>query len=327
MHFLSRLNARGAFAAMAVCLGMASVAPAAGAAYPERPIQMILGYPPGGSADAVARPLSLLLSKNLGVPVVVEYRPGAGSAIGTQAVARAAPDGYTVGLVLAAHAINPSLYKLAYDTDKDFTPVGKVASLPLALYVNSQFPAKTVGELIAYAKANPGKVSMASSGNGNTSHLAIELFASSAGVEVLHVPYRGGGPAQTATMGGEVSGLFDGPHSLQMVDTGRVRVLGFASAERLALAPDVPTIAEAGLPGFGVSGWYGLLAPANTPRDVVTRLNTALNEVLRGPEFAKLVEPLGYIVTPSTPQEFGDYIVEERERWAKVIRDANIKLD
>lgn len=326
MTLLHKFKTGGVLAAMT--LGLAAVSAAAHAEYPERPIQLIVGYPPGGSADVVARPLSVLLSKKLGVPIVVENRPGAGSSIGTQAVARANPDGYTVGLVLAAHAINPSLYKnLPYNTEKDFAPVGKIADLPMALYVNSQFPAKTVGELIAYAKANPGKVTLASSGNGNTTHLAIELFATSAGIDLLHVPYKGGGPAQTAALGGEVSGLFDGPHSLNMVQSGRVRVLGFASKDRLSLAPEVPTISEAGLPGFQVSGWYGLVAPAGTPQPVIDKLNSALNEVLKGADFPKTVEPLGYIVTPSTPAEFGTFVTDETARWKKVIQDANIKLD
>ncbi|SAI65865.1 lipoprotein [Bordetella ansorpii] len=296
------------------------------AAFPERPIQLILGYPPGGSADAIARPLSVLLTKYLGQSVVVEYKPGAGAIIGTQSVARATPDGYTLGFVLAAHAINPSLYKLPYDTAKDFTSIGKVASLPLALYVNSNFPVKTVQEFIDYARKKPGEISMASSGNGNTSHLAIELFGATAGVKVLHVPYKGGGPAQAALMGAQVQGLFDGPYSMNMVTTGRARLLAFASKERLSIAPQVPTIAET-LPGFEVSGWYGMVAPAGTPADVVEILNAAMRKAVADPKFKELVEPLGYVIEPSSPQAFTQFVADEQARWGKVIRDAGIKLD
>ncbi|WP_233235027.1 tripartite tricarboxylate transporter substrate binding protein [Bordetella sp. LUAb4] len=319
------------FSIKALCasLAFASVLAAAPtlAAYPDRPVQMVIGYPPGGSADAVARPLSVLLSKYLEQSVVVEYKAGAGAIIGTQTVARANPDGYTVGLVLAAHAINPSLYKLPYDTAKDFTPIGKVASLPLALYVNSKFPVKTVQEFIDYAKKKPGEVSMASSGNGNTSHLAIELLSSMAGIRVLHVPFKGGGPAQSALMGAQVDGLFDGPYSMNMVTTGRARLLGFASKERLSIAPEIPTIAESGVPNFEVSGWYGLIGPAGMPKEVVAKLNDAMRKAVADPKFKEIVEPLGYVIEPSSPEEFGAYVAQEQARWSDVIRKANIKLD
>ena len=314
---------------LALAATLSAAAPAVGLAadFPQRPIQMIIGYPPGGSADSIGRPLATLLAKRLGVPVVVEYKPGAGGIVATQYVARSAPDGYTLGLVLASHAINPSLYdKLPYDSVRDFTPVAMVGKLPLMLYTNPGFPAKTVQELVEYARAKPGSVTFASAGNGNTSHLAMELLADRAGIKVLHVPYKGSGPAKVAAMAGEVSAMFDGPESLKLVEGGKLRALAFAGEQRSQLAPDVPTMAESGLDGVEVSGWYGLLAPAGTPADVVDTLNEAVVDTLRDPEFKKVVEPLGYIPSPSTPDEFMAYVRQEAERWAGVIARAGIKL-
>jgi len=311
-------------------LGAAALALAAtahAAPFPERPVEMIIPYPPGGTADAVARPLSAVLQEKLGVPVVVSYKPGAGGAIATQYVARAKPDGYTMVMVLAAHAINPSLYaNLPYDSVKDFTSISMVAKLPLVLYTNPKFPAKTVPEFIRYAKEHPGRLSVGSAGNGNTSHLATELFATMAGVKLLHVPYKGGGPSVVAAMGGEVDAVFAGPDSLHLAQAGRLHLVAVTSPQRLALTPDTPTVQEAGLDGYEVQGWYGLLAPAGTPDDVVAVLNKAVSESLADPKFVKTVSDLGYIPAPSTPAGFMDYIRQETQRWAKVIKDAGIKL-
>ncbi|CAM3585309.1 MFS transporter [Bordetella sputigena] len=295
--------------------------------FPDHPVELIIPYPPGGTADAVARPLSAVLQEKLGVPIVVSYKAGAGSVIGTQYVARAKPDGYTLVMVLAAHAINPSLYpNLPYDSVKDFSSIGMVAKLPLVLYTSPKFPAKTVPEIIQYAKEHPGSLSVASAGNGNTSHLATELFATTAGVKLLHVPYKGGGPSVTAAMGGEVNAVFAGPDSLHLAKAGRLNVVAVTSPQRVALMPDVPTVQEAGLKGFEVQGWYGLLAPAGTPPDVVAKLNKALNDSVKDPKFVKTVEELGYIPSSSTPDGFMDYIKQETARWAKVVKDADIKL-
>lgn len=311
-----------------VAAGLAfAVAGAAAADYPSRPITIEIPYPPGGTADSVARPLSVELGKRLGVPVILDYKAGAGGAIATQFVAKANPDGYTLVMVLAAHAINPSLYKnLPYDSIKDFTPISMVAKLPLVLYSNPKSGPKTVPELIAYAKKNPGQLSYGSAGSGNTSHLAGELFASTAGVQMLHVPYKGGGPSITAAVGGEIPTVFAGPDSLGMARSGRLHVLAVTSPERSPLIPDVPAIAET-LKGFEVYGWYGLLAPANTPTAVVQKLNTEINATLKSAEFKKLVEPLGYIPTGSTPAEFGSFVQTETKRWGEVIRKADIKLE
>ncbi|WP_454721989.1 MULTISPECIES: Bug family tripartite tricarboxylate transporter substrate binding protein [Cupriavidus] len=301
---------------------------AGAAAFPDRPVELIIPYPPGGTADVVARPLSAGLQKYLGVPVVVQYKAGASGAIATQYVARATPDGYTLVMVLAAHAINPSLYSsLPYDSVKDFKPVSMVAKLPLVLYTNPKFGPKTIPEFIHYAKEHPGAVSVASAGNGNTSHLALELFSNMAGVKLLHVPYKGGGPSIAAAMGGEVNAVFAGPDSLNQAQAGRLRALAVTSATRLALTPNTPTVQEGGLKGYEVQGWYGLLAPAGTPDNVVAVLNKAVADTLADPQFRKTVGDLGYIPAPSTPPAFMDYIKQEMARWAKVVKDANIKLE
>ena len=316
------------FRRIALAAGLALTASAALAAdYPNRPITIEIPYPPGGTADSVARPLVVELGKRLGVPVILDYKAGAGGAIATQFVAKAAPDGYTLVMVLAAHAINPSLYKsLPYDSAKDFAPVSMVAKLPLVLYSNPKFGPKTVPELIEYAKKNPGQLSFGSAGSGNTSHLAGELFASTAGIKMLHVPYKGGGPSITAAVGGEIPTVFAGPDSLGMARGGRLHPVAVTSLERSPLIPDVPAIAET-LKGFEVYGWYGILAPAKTPPAVVSKLNTEINATLKDPEFRKLVEPLGYIPTGSSPEEFGRYVQTETKRWAGVIDKAGIKLE
>ena len=316
------------FRRIALAAGLALTASAALAAdYPNRPITIEIPYPPGGTADSVARPLAVELGKRLGVPVILDYKAGAGGAIATQFVAKAAPDGYTLVMVLAAHAINPSLYKsLPYDSVKDFAPVSMVAKLPLVLYSNPKFGPKTVPELIEYAKKNPGQLSFGSAGSGNTSHLAGELFASTAGVKMLHVPYKGGGPSITAAVGGEIPTVFAGPDSLGMARGGRLHPVAVTSLERSPLIPDVPAIAET-LKGFEVYGWYGILAPAKTPPAVVSKLNSEINATLKDPEFRKLVEPLGYIPTGSSPEEFGRYVQTETKRWAGVIDKAGIKLE
>lgn len=300
---------------------------AAFAAFPDHAVELIIPYPPGGTADAVGRPLAAGMQKRLGVPVVVQYKAGASGTIATQYAARAKPDGYTLIMVLAAHAINPSLYpNLPYDSVKDFTPVSMVAKLPLVLYTNPKFPPKTVQEFIDYAKSHPGAVSVGSAGNGNTSHLALELFNNMAGVKLLHVPYKGGGPSITAAMGGEVNAVFAGPDTLHLAQAGRLHPLAVTSPQRLALTPNTPTVQESGLKGYEVQGWYGLLAPAGTPDDVVKVLHKSVSDTLADPEFAKTVEALGYIPSPSTPAGFMDYIKEEMARWSKVVKDADIKL-
>lgn len=307
--------------------GLALVALSATAAYPERPITLIIPYPPGGTADAVARPLSAHLSKRLGAPVILEYKSGASGTIATQYVAKAKPDGHTLLLTLAAHAINPSLYaSLPYDPVKDFSPVSMIARVPLVLYSNPNFGPKSVAELQEYARQNDGQLTFASAGNGNSSHLTAELFNAAAGTKMLHVPYRGGSPSVTAAIGGEVPLVFAGPDAMQMVQAGRLNAIAMTTPQRAAFAPDVPTVAET-LEGFEVQNWYGVLAPANTPAPVVDRLNTEIAKTLEDPEFRKLVEPMGFLLGASTPAAFGEFLQSEIQRWGDVVRKADVKLE
>lgn len=311
-----------------VSVSIASLFAAATAfAFPDRPITLVIPFPPAGTADTVARPLATELSNRLKVPVILEYKPGAGSSIGTQYVARANPDGYTLLMVLASHAINPSLYpKLPFDAVKDFAPISLVARLPLVLYTNPGFPASTVPELIAYAKKNPGKVNIASAGNGLTTHLATVLFSAAAGINTQHIPYKGGGPSITAAMGGEVQAVFAGPDSYKFAQAGKLKMIAVAGKDRWPFAPEVPAISET-LKNFEVNGWYGIVAPAKTPSSIIRRLNEEIGAVLKDPAFQKLVGPLGYTLTPSSPIEFEAFINSEMKRWGDVIKKGDIKID
>ncbi|BDB24453.1 MFS transporter [Cupriavidus sp. TA19] len=302
---------------------------AAGAeTWPARPIQLLIPYPPGGSADLLARPVAAKLQEKLGQPVVLDYRPGAGGTIATQALARAKPDGYTLIMVLAAHAINASLYpKLPYDTRKDFAPVSLVANLPMILAGSSSLRANNVQELIAEAKANPGKLTFASAGNGNTGHLAGELFDSVAGIKMTHVPYKGSAQVVTAMLSGEVQLTFDSiSTTLPHVKSGKLRALAVTGSQRAAVAPDVPTLAEAGVPGISITGWYAVLAPAGTPQPVVDRLSTEIATVLRQPDLKATLATNGYEPVGSTPAALRTHIDAEINRWSKVVKDSGAQI-
>ncbi|QGS33505.1 tripartite tricarboxylate transporter substrate binding protein (plasmid) [Cupriavidus metallidurans] len=298
-------------------------------AWPSRPIQLLIPYPPGGSADLLARPLGAKLQERLGQPIVLDYRPGAGGTIATQALARSKPDGYTLIMVLAAHAINPSLYpKLPYDTRKDFAPVSLVANLPLILAGSPSLKARNVPELIAAAKAAPGTITFGSAGNGNTGHLAGELFDSMAGVKMTHVPYKGSAQVVNAMLAGDIQLTFDSiSTSMPQIRAGRMTALAVTSAKRAAMAPDVPTLAEAGVPGFDINGWYAILAPAGTPRAVVDKLSSEIAAVLTQPELRSQLAANGYEPVGSTPAALGAHIDAELVRWNKVVRDAGVKLE
>jgi len=297
--------------------------------FPARPVRLFIPYPPGGSAELLARPIAERLGEVWGQPVVLDFKAGAGGAIATDALAKSAPDGHALIMVLAAHAINPSLYpKLPYDTLKDFTPVVLAATLPLVLEVNPAVPARNVTELIALARAKPGSLNFASAGNGNTSHLTGELFKTTAGVEIQHVPYKGSGPAVVALMGGEVQMMFDSlSSSLAQIQAGKLRPLAVASRARSAALPNVPTIAESGLPGFVVEGWYGILAPAGTPKALVARISRDINDAMAHPETREKIVALGYEVLGGTPEQFDAHIRSEVTRWAKVVKDSGAKVD
>ena len=303
-------------------------APARSQAWPTRPVRIVVGYAPGGVNDLLARLVGPFLAEKLGQAFPVENRPGAASNIATEAVARAAPDGYTLLLVGSANAINATLYdKLSFDFAKDIVPVASLCSVPIALLVNPSVPAKTLPELIAYAKANPGKLSMASPGNGSPQHLAGELFKMMAGIDMVHIPYRGGGPAMTDLLSGQVQVSFGSvASSMQYIRSGQLRALGVTTTKRLDVLPDVQAIAEI-LPGYFAVGWYGLGAPTGTPAKVINRLNAAANAAIADPKIAARLAELGATPLPGTPAEFGKLMVEETERWAKVVKFSGAKPD
>lgn len=298
-------------------------------AWPERPIQLLIPYPPGGSTDLIARPLSAKLKDRLGQPIVLDYKPGAGGTLASNIAANAKPDGYTLIMVLAAHAINHSLYpKLPYDTRKDFTPVSLVANLPLLVAGSSKLKAGSVQELIAEAKANPGKIMFGSAGNGNTSHLAAELFSSVAGIKMTHVPYKGSAQMVTAMLAGEVDVVFDSAStSLPHVQSGKLRALAVTGDKRLPMIPDVPTMQEAGVPNFVVNGWYAIVAPAGTPASIVERLSREIAAVVKQPEFKSQLESGGYQLVGSTPAALATHIESEIQRWSKVVKESGARID
>lgn len=313
--------------------GLACTAPPiwaqAPTAWPDRPMQILIPYPPGGSTDLLARPLAQKLQERLGQPVTLDYKPGAGGTVATQALARAKPDGYTFIMVLAAHAINTSLYpKLPYDTRKDFAPVSLVANLPLLVSGSAALKARSVAELVVEAKAKPSSIMFASAGNGNTSHLAPEYFSSVAGIKMTHVPYKGSAPMVNAMLAGEVGLSFDSAStSLPHVLAGKLHPLAVTGDKRLPMLPDVPTMQEAGYPNFVVNGWYAILAPAGTPVPVVERMSQEIAAITALPDFRKQVEGVGYQVVGSTPAALGAHIEAEITRWAKVVKESGARID
>ena len=295
-------------------------------AYPSRPVHWIVGYTPGGGNDIFARLMGQWLQAQLGQPFVIENRPGAGSNIATEAVVNAPADGYTLLLANFANASNATLYdKLNFNFIRDIVPVTGIVRVPNIMLVNQSLPVKTVPEFIAYAKANPGKMSMASAGIGSTGHLAGELLKMMAGVDFLHVPYRGNAPALTDLLSGQVQILFASlPSSIEYVRTGKARGLAVTSAVRAATEPDLPAVAEF-VAGYEVSSWYGIGAPRNTPAEIVETLNKAVNAGLADPKVKKQLDDQGGIEMAGTPADFGKLIADETEKWAKVIKFAGIK--
>jgi tripartite-type tricarboxylate transporter receptor subunit TctC len=292
--------------------------------YPTRPVRLIVGVAAGGGTDIVARLISQWLSERLGQQFIVENRPGAGSNIATEVVVRAPPDGYTLLTVGAPAAINATLYydKLNFNFIRDIAPVAGIMRGPLVMLVNPAFPAKTVPEFIAYAKANPGKINMASGGNGTTPHVTGELFKMMTGVDMVHVPYRGAGPAITDLLGGQVQVLFDNP--IEHIRAGRLRALAVTTTTRSEALPDIPTLGEF-VPGYDASGWFGIGAPKDTPVQIIDRLNREINACLADPRMKARLTDLGGIVLSGSPADFGKHIAEETEKWAKVIKFAGIK--
>jgi tripartite-type tricarboxylate transporter receptor subunit TctC len=298
-------------------------------AYPSKPIRFIMPYPPGGSSEILARPISVELSKILGQQVIIDFKAGAGSTIGAEFVARSAPDGYNVVMMLSAHAINATLMpKLPYDTVKDFSSITLAATLPLVVVVNAQSSIRTINDLIAYAKTNPGKLNYASAGPGNTSHLSVEYFKSVVGLDITHVPYKGSGPAIVGLLGKEIDFMFDSlSSSLPQIQGGKFRAIAVTSPTRSKVLPDVPTVAESGVKGFDVTVWYSVLAAAGTPAPIVQKLNTEIIKAMRAPEVKARIEAAGYDIVGSTPAELDTFIKSEIVRWGKVVKDSGATIN
>jgi tripartite-type tricarboxylate transporter receptor subunit TctC len=296
--------------------------------YPTRPVRFVVGYPAGGATDILARLIGQRLSERLGQQFVIENKPGAGNNIGTQTVVDAAPDGYTVLLVNPANAINASLYAdLKFNFIRDIAPVAGFARVPNVMVVPPDFPAKSVVEFIAYAKANPGKVNMASSGNGTSIHLSGELFKAMTGVDMVHVPYRGSAPAVTDLLSGRVQVMFDNmPSSISHIKAGTLRVLAVTTATRSPELPDVPTVGET-VKGYEASAWFGMGAPKNTPPEIIARLNGEINAILEEPAIKARIAELGGISIAGSPADFGNIIAAETEKWQKVVKFANIRVE
>jgi tripartite-type tricarboxylate transporter receptor subunit TctC len=297
------------------------------AVYPERPITMVVTFAAGGSSDVLARAVAEAMSQDLGQQVVVDNRPGAGGHIGAEAVAHAAPDGYTILFgTNGTLGIGPALYKnLRYDPLHDLAPVGLLHKLPLLLIVNPQIHAQNLAELLIYARNNPGKLTFASAGVGSVSHLAGELFKEEAKIDILHVPYKGGGAAVTDLVSGRVSMMLETiPNALPLARNGQMWPIGVTTKERSSLAPEIPTLAEAGLPGFDVSAWTGLFVPAGTPAAIIDRLNAATRKILNDKKYVALIHTMGTDVVASTPQQFGMFVHDDVARWTKVIDNAGI---
>lgn len=319
---------------MVGALMIAALASAGGGAYadnyPSKPIKMIVPFPAGGTTDILARIVGQELTKAWGQQVIIENRPGAGGNIGADVVAKSAPDGYTLLMgTVGTHGINVSLYKkMPYDAVKDFAPVTLVAAVPNLLVVHPSVPAKSVKELIDYAKKNPGKLSFASSGNGTSIHLSGELFKSMTGVEMTHVPYKGSAPAITDLLGGQVDLMFDNmPSILPHVKNGKLRALAVTTATRSPAIPEIPTIAESGLPGYEASSWFGILAPAGTPQPIVTKLNKEIVRILHAPEIKERLSGQGAEPVGDTPEEFSAHIKSEIVKWAKVVKASGAHVD
>ena len=314
-----------------VALSLAIASPSISLAqnYPNRPIRMIVPFSPGGAADTPGRMLMQKVSEALGQQVVFDNRPGAGGTIGAEAVAKAAPDGYTLLLISNTHLISASLYKnLAYDAVTDFAPVLQFGDAPNVLVVNPSLPAKSVQELIALAKANPGSINYASSGNGSSQHLFAALFASMAGINMFHIPYKGSARATTELLSGEVKVGCPGiAGMMQYIKDGRLRALAVTGAKRSPELPDVPTIAEAGVKGYEASLWLGILGPAALPKDVIAKLNTVIGGIIKQPETQASLRKVGTEIVYRTPDEFGKFLRSEQQKWSKVVKEIGLKVN
>lgn len=312
------------------CIAGYTALPVLAQSYPAKAIRIVVPFPPTGAADLLTRALANKLSEELGQPVTADNRPGAGGNIGAEAVSRAAPDGYTLLMgAVTTHAVSMSLYNnLHYDIEKDLVPVSLVANVPHILVVTPSVPAKNLGELLTWLKAENGKVNFASQGNGTLSHLEFELLKSLGGFNANHIPYKGSAPALADLLSGRVEVLFDSiPSSLPMIQAGKLRGIAVSSSSRSPVLPDLPTLAESGLPGFTADSWFGLMAPAGTPKDVIAKLNAAVAKALDAPEVKAIITRQGGFVKGSSPAQMAEQIHGDREKWAKVVKTSGAKIE
>jgi tripartite-type tricarboxylate transporter receptor subunit TctC len=296
--------------------------------YPAKPVRIIVPFAPGGGSDLAGRLVAAKLTERMGAQFIVENRPGAGSNLGAEMAVKSPPDGYTLLLISASYTVNPSVYRLSFDPIHDITPIIQVSGGPYVVAVHPSVPANTLAEFIAYAKKEPGKLAYGSSGNGSIMHVASEYFLDSAKIKVLHVPYKGTGPAVQDTIGGQVQLVFGAvPVTLPHVKAGRLRALAVTTQKRIAAAPDLPTVEEVGFPGYEVTNWHGLVGPKGIPRDIVLRLNREIGEVVKGDEMKKNLVAEGLEPAGGTPERFGEILKNEMARWGKVVKQAGIKVD
>lgn len=323
-RFLRAILCRAALSLSAAVLA----APMAFAAFPDKPVKLVVPFAPGGGTDAIARALGVGMSQALGQPVIVDNKPGAGTIIGSDVVAKSAPDGYSVLVSTFVHAVNPSLMaKLPYDTQKAFAPVMLLARGPNVLVVRASSPYKSVAEVVAAARANPGKLTYASQGNGTSAHLAGEMFINLAKVQMTHIPYKGAGPALTDLLGGQVDMMFaTAAAASSQVAAGKLRAIGVTTPQRAQALKDVPAISET-VPGYAVESWYGLFVPAGTPADVIGKLNSAARKATEGAEFRRMLEPEGLTVSAGAPAELADFVGAETARWSRIVKENNVKAD
>jgi tripartite-type tricarboxylate transporter receptor subunit TctC len=297
--------------------------------FPTKPIRFFMPYPPGGSSDILARPIAHEMSKSLGQQVLIDYKPGGGSTIGADYIAKSAPDGHTLVMLLTAHAINATLMpKLPYDTVKDFSSITLAATLPLVVVVHAESNIGSLQELIAAAKANPGKLNYGSAGPGNTTHLAVEYFKSVVGVDIVHVPYKGSAPAIAGLLARDIDLMFDSlSSSLSQIKGGKFRALAVSTAKRSSVLPQVPTIQESGVPNFDISVWYGIFAAARTPAPIVQKLNSEVIKAMAAPDTRQRIEGYGYQIVGSTPEQLDAHVKNEIARWGKVIKESGAKFE
>jgi len=320
---------RAILAATFASLAMAISGLALAQGWPSRPIRYVVPFPPAGATDITARITADRITGPLGQPVIVENRPGAAGNVGTAMVAKAAPDGYTILQLTVAQSISQTLYtKLDYNLERDLEPVALIAMVPNVMEVNPSVPAHTVQEFIALAKSKPGQIFFASSGSGTSIHMSAEMFKMMTGVDIIHVPYKGSGPALTDLVGGQVSVMWDNlPSSISFIKSGKLRALAVTSATRFPELPDVPTMQEAGVPGFEATAWFGIVAPKGTPKEIITRINSEVNRALETPEVKEKMLRQGAVATPRTPEQFGEFIRNEVAKWSKVVKASGAKVD